>query len=510
MPITARQLRALIDDPAEFIPLLSIIDENGKSVPFDDPNDEQVELLDVLQNYRNVYIVKPRQIGCSTLVRAYNFWYGYRCRDPIRELIVSHEADSTAKMHQANKEFLDSLARLDPGLARPLRTSNRIELIFEDTGVRFRCLTAGGVGGGKSWTYQRAHLTEVGSWPQGTADSLWASLDATQHPGPHYQRIVESTGHGSGTFFADLIDKAAYDETAKIVFFPWFKHTSYTASVPPDFERTDEERDLSIMYHLTDAQLQWRRLKLKKTTPLEFRHNYPMNLTDAFMDEGGSYFPNERMSWLVAGTQNVKALYEREGLRIFKKPTPGTRYVLGVDAASGIGQDFAAVQILSEDYEQVGVYHSNRCKPEELAELVAQLGAAYNNALVIVEGKGSQGGVTLFRLKQLRYNNLWVDELGREWDTNYTSKCLSYSHARSIINDGGLRLNDLMTVKELMTIEQVDNHAPEAPKGKHDDLSDALVFALWALRYLTATHIWTRGRELAFASRMKRLAGHPY
>lgn len=512
MAISAKKLRAILEDPYQFIPLLPIITEQGELIPFDDPYDEQMELLPALIGEPEIYVVKARQEGVSTITRAYNFWYGYTCPDPIRELVVSHEADSTLKMHRMNEEFLDGLARLDDRLRRPLKASNRIETILADTKVMFRCLTAGGRGGGKSWTYQRSHLTEVGSWPENIASALWASLDATQHPGPHYKKIVESTGHGSKTFFADLIDKQLAVNPDSVKFFPWFKHKNYATRPPDGFDdmKDDEERFIQKLHNLTDAQLYWRRLKLGKFTPIEFKHNYPATIVEAFMDEAGSYFPQELLSLMFAQSKNMKALKEGNGLRIFKLPEASTRYIIGVDSASGIGQDYAAVQVISEDFDLCATFHNNRTKPEDLADIACEIGLAYNGALAIVEDKGKQGGVTYYRMKTLGYRNLWLDEQGRPWDTGFVSKAQSYSYARRLMQDAGLTIPDLGTIRELMSIEQDAAGHISAPTGKHDDLADAYVFALWASRSLTSARLWTQSRQIASSLFMRRLPGHPF
>lgn len=518
MALRREDLKLILDDPREFIPLLSIVDPDGHVIPFDQPFPEQVELVDALMRYREVYILKPRQIGCSTVVRAYNFWYGYTCPDPIRELIVSHEADSTEKMHRANREFLSSLVRLDRRFERPLKASNRKELIFDDTGAMFRCLTAGGTGLGKSWTFQRGHFTEVGSWPENLASPLWASLRATMHPGPHYQLVAESTGHGPGTFWADLVERADRSDTAKVVFFKWSEHPQYQLPPPPNFERTDEEQRLADLHDLTNPQLYWRRKKIAELpSTTEFRHNYPLTKADAFMSESGSYFDADRLETMLARAERDQRerrypIAERNGLRVYKLPEPGLRYVAGVDSASGVGEDFATINVFSEDYEQVAVYHSNRAKPEELAEYAAEVGNAYYRALILAEGRqGAQGGVTLYRLRQLGYRNLWMDENGKEWDTNSASKMRSYSHARRMLNEHGLLLHDPLTIRELLSIQQDEStDRIAAPKGKHDDLAITVVFACWALRNLTALRTITIAARQAATDYLAALPPTPY
>ncbi|MFH1568097.1 MAG: hypothetical protein ABIL09_08875, partial [Gemmatimonadota bacterium] len=251
MPADNQALVRLLADPKLFMNVLRIVDEKGSAHQFNKPFFEQLAMLDALINYPEVYAVKPRQVGFSTVTRAYNFWYGYTSLDPIAELVASHDADSTTKMHRMNGDFLEGLVNFDSRFERPLVASNRKELIFADTKANFRCVTVGGRGAGKSFTFQRGHFTEVGSWEKACdPKATWASLRATMHKGPHYQLVAESTGHGAKTFWKTLVYNAkrrasAGDPAVKVVFSKWSNHPLYVAPTPRDFERTDEEERLA-------------------------------------------------------------------------------------------------------------------------------------------------------------------------------------------------------------------------------------------------------------------------
>ena len=71
------ELQQILEDPEKFIKLLHIPDkESSKRVRFA-PNLEQLRLLKRLIGRRRVIVLKPRQIGVSTLIRAYALWQVY-------------------------------------------------------------------------------------------------------------------------------------------------------------------------------------------------------------------------------------------------------------------------------------------------------------------------------------------------------------------------------------------------------------------------------------------------
>ena len=83
------ELQAILDDPEKFIKLLHIPDKaSSKRVRFD-PNLEQLRLLGKLIGRKRVIVLKPRQIGVSTLIRAYALWQVYKTNDPLKFGVIS-------------------------------------------------------------------------------------------------------------------------------------------------------------------------------------------------------------------------------------------------------------------------------------------------------------------------------------------------------------------------------------------------------------------------------------
>ena len=94
MKVNKTILKHFKTDPRAFFKFLKVMDkQQGKMVPFV-LNQEQEELLDVLLKEKRVIVLKARQIGCSTLLRAYFLWRQYVSPEPTTHAIISYTRDS--------------------------------------------------------------------------------------------------------------------------------------------------------------------------------------------------------------------------------------------------------------------------------------------------------------------------------------------------------------------------------------------------------------------------------
>ena len=67
------QVQSIFTDPFQFISRLNIVDKTGKVVKLV-LNAEQIDIINALQEGNDTLVLKPRQIGSSTVVCAYMFW----------------------------------------------------------------------------------------------------------------------------------------------------------------------------------------------------------------------------------------------------------------------------------------------------------------------------------------------------------------------------------------------------------------------------------------------------
>ena len=158
MKIDNPVMQRLREDPRMFFKFLHVFDkDNGKVVPFV-LNDEQEILLDALLEYNRVVVCKARQIGCSTLIRAFFLWKTYVSAGPQTSVILSYTRDSADHLHSIDKDFY--LALPQP-LKRKLSKQSARTLTFKDTKATLRSFTAGGKAGStRSFTFSSAHISE--------------------------------------------------------------------------------------------------------------------------------------------------------------------------------------------------------------------------------------------------------------------------------------------------------------------------------------------------------------
>ena len=499
--MVSQGLLATIADPLELISRLKIVDEAGLEHQFNRPYLEQVVSMDdFMAGHKMIIHCKPRQIGDTTVGCAWNFAYGYRCLDPIRTLIVANDADATESIFRRLRHFHDSLPTV---LKRPLKRSNRKEMEFADTGVIWRCLTAGSRGMGRSWTFQRLHADEVAFWPND--EQVWASVTSTLHDGPHKQVFVTSTPNGPGGLFHRLVMNGIDDPNVCFRFYRWADHTAYRLMPPDDWEPSQEEYDLGQLHGLDLHQLYWRHRKVHGADGIgeaQFRREYPLTVEEGFLEYTGGWFDVVYLNEVLSGLRPWAGTGE---LRVYALSEAGESYCIGADPSWGTGGDYAVAQVLSSRGEQVAVYRSNVRSPEDFAFAVAKLSAEYNRARVLPESNPGGGGqVLLARLRELGVP-LWYDgETGQVWKTTVGTKGRMYSHLRQMVDGDALDLVDFDTVRELMHIRDVEGSIA-GRDGMHDDLADALGLACWNLRTLPS------GGPCGLPFRRKRKAiPHPF
>ena len=509
------QLRQAVDNPMELLSRLKLIDPQGIECSFGSPFPEQVALIqalaerteDDMPRYTNVNILKPRQIGFTTALAAWNFTYGYRSLDPVKTLVVAHEAEASENIFRKLKHFHDSLPSM---LRRPLLRSNRKELEFADTGAAFRCMTAGGRGHARSFTNQRAHLDEAAFMPGGGED-VYASVSATIHPGPHQCLITSSTPNGPGGLFHRLCRQGmeGEDPGTLFMFFRWADHEQYRTKPPIGWEPEQAEVDLADVHALDLHQLYWRNQEISRLGEDRFRREYPLTVEDGFLVFDGSFFDVHYLNTVLSSLEMIKETTE---LRVYEDPTPGMTYAIGADPAWGTGMDYSAAQVVSHDGRQVAVLSSKHWRPEVFAQKIADLSLYYNRARVMVEANTGGGGAVVIEKLMALGISLWWGKRSGHWVTSNQgrtrnggwkgSKGPLYDHCRALVNDDVLTLNDFATVRQLLNIRETQHGKIEGANGMHDDLAMALALACWNLRDLPAP---LSSREIGFKRKYKAL-----
>lgn len=187
-------------------------------------------------------------------------------------------------------------------------------------------------------------------------------------------------------------------------------------------------------------------------------------------------------------TEPVETLYEDLSLNIYLKPRPDRLYVMGVDCASGVGNDYACVQVIEvrgrNEMEQAAVYRSNTVGIGEFSRIVDDICKRYNNAYYILENNdvGKQVAEELwYTLENMYLINTEKAGHGLGTKADKRSKLDACMELKRVMDAGILKIHDAVTIKEISTFEeQTTANVFKASKGNHDDTVSALYWAVYA------------------------------
>jgi len=477
------QLKTIFDDGRKFIGMLQITDKQTSAKVRFELNDEQEYLFDVLQKHRLVVVLKPRQIGISTLLRAYALWQAYTSPDPVKWGVVSFHDRSAKHLRRVDTQLLRSLPRL---LQREMSVDNATTAEFADTEASLSSFTAGSKGGTRSFTLTSAHLSEFAFYDD--AAELLATLKSTVGNG---QIIIETTPNVPGDAFHRLVSGAP-ENGWHLVTFWWHQHQKYRLTPPANMKLTEEEEQLKEKHTLDNAQLYWRRMEVATVGREKFRREYPGSLNDAFHYSAATYFHS-------ADLDAIEAIHFTDSKREYEKPHEDDVYAMGVDVAAGVRLDYSAITVISmSTLQPVFHYRSNTITPTDFADVVLQTGQHYNSARVLVESN-NHGHVVLYRLRHMGYRNLWRSHDGKDWTTSVKSKLDAYETLREFVSNQLITRLDATALYELRSLV-VRKVTPEAPRGLHDDMAMSV-----ALAYRCTRDISRRQIRNARRSRMDEL-----
>jgi len=464
---------------------LKVSNKSGKNVSFI-PNDSQRKVLARLSG-RDI-IPKARQQGISTLFLAC-FFLDCLVYDNLRCVVIAHDADSTERLFQRVRFFLDNFI----GDEIETISSTKREIRFVATNATFYVETAGNTKSGRSGTINRLLCSEVAYWPDPKA--MTAGL-LQSVPEQNSLVIFESTGNGAQTWYHRRCITAANPTSQYTLhFLNWKDFAEYTLklseveeeSIYETLDPSMEEPEVLAEHSLSAGQLAWRREKIDEMDGDLglFRQEYPLTLEECFRSRGQSFFHRVLFEDIGEYWQQHEESWNFH--RDVRHPIPSCHYVLGADVSGGVGGDYSVIEILClEDQRQVGEYIDNKISPDAFADIIAWIGKMYNDAWVNVE-TNNHGGVTVTELLSKYPRNLMFSSdilssavYGVGTQTTRASKLSIIGLLRKNLAEGFVIVSDYLR-GELSSFVEVPisdiNSRLQASAGTHDDTVMALGMA---------------------------------
>ena len=396
-------------------------------------------------------ILKGRQLGCSTIVRALLIFWCF-VHKGLRGCLVF---DSDKNKEEAREEIALFLDRLPPSHSIRIKRHTK-EFLQLENGSRLSYFVAGikktrSSGGlGRSLGVNVAGCTEMSSWAD--IEGLRSFERSLADAFPNRLFIWESTARGFNIFWNLWCEAKDDDLTKRAIFLGWWSKEVYAytdqdtpenrelgiyrpqlfqryAKEPPTEEEIKKIREVRSLYghDVTLEQLAWYR---HKHDPLQIDENrefagqdvvqqeLPWTEGEAFIRSGSSFFPSEKISDAMKATQGIKCKTYRyfmsqeflatvieptknnkhAHLKVWEEPDPLGVYVCGADPAHGgsARSDRHVAQVLrcyADGLDQVAEFCTNEIVDFQFAWALAHLCGAYKNARLLLELTGPGNAV---------------------------------------------------------------------------------------------------------------------
>ena len=436
---------------------IKIVSLDKGLVPFD-MYPFQEKLIQNFHDNRFNICKMPRQTGKSTTCVSYLLHYAI-FNDNVNIAILANKA-STARDLLGRLQL--AYENLPKWMQQGIIAWNKGSLELENgSKISANSTSSSAVRGG---SYNVIFLDEFAFIPNHIADDFFASVYPTISSGSSTKVIIVSTPRGMNHFFRMWHDA----ERDKNEYVPTDVHWS---EVPG---RDDK----------------WKEQTIANTSEAQFRVEFECE----FLGSTNTLINASKLKNLVY-EQPIK---RNAGLDIYENAKPENNYLITVDVARGLGNDYSAFivfDITAFPYKVVAKYRNNEIKPMLFPNVIQEVGKAYNDAYLLIEVNDIGDQVASILHYDLEYENLLMASMrgraGQIVGTGFSGKKsqlgvrmtaavkkLGCSNLKTFLEDNKLLTVDYEIIDELTTFSQKHNSF-QAEEGCNDDLAMCLVIFSW-------------------------------
>jgi hypothetical protein len=451
------EIERCIVDPVYFIKTyVKIVNVDKGLVPFE-MWPFQEEMVNTFHNNRFSIAKMPRQVGKTTTAAGYML-HSVLFNDNYSIAILANKGALAREILDRVKYAYEYLPIwLQQGIV--VWNKGNIEL-ENGSKIAAYATSASGVRGG---SYNLIFLDEFAFVPQNMANEFFTSTYPVISSGETTKVIIVSTPYGLNHFY-----KMWVDATEKRSFYvPIEVHWSMVPG-----------RDEA-----------WKEMTIRNTSPEQFAQEFETE----FLGSSATLISGSKLRALVFSDP----LYSTEGLDIYEDPNKDSTYVITVDCAEGVEQDYSILQVIdvtSIPYRQVAKYRDNKVNPLVFPNIIYSVGRKYNDAFVLVETNSVGQQVVDILHYDLEYENIYRLEnhsikgqhissgfkkaAGFGIKTTKTVKKIGCANLKALVENDKLEIKDFATISELTTFAR-DKDTYKAEEGNNDDLCMGLVLFAW-------------------------------
>ena len=422
------------------------------------PYDFQEKLINNFHDNRFNICKMPRQTGKSTTSVAYLLHY---CvfNDSVNIGILANKA-ATARDLLGRLQI--AYENLPKWMQQGIISWNKGSLELENGSKILAASTSASAVRGMSFNI--LFLDEFAFVPNHIAEAFFSSVYPTITSGKTTKVIMVSTPHGMNHFYRYWHDA----ERGKNEYVPTDVHWS---QVP-------------------GRDSEWKRQTIANTSEQQFKIEFECE----FLGSVNTLISPAKLKNLVYD----EPLKRNAGLDIYENPKKEHNYIITVDVARGLGNDYSAFIVFDTTefpYKVVAKYRNNEIKPMLFPNIILDVAKGYNNAYLLIEVNDIGDQVASILQYDLEYENLLMASMrgrngqivGQGFSGKKTQlgvrmtaavKKLGCSNLKTLLEDDKLLTSDYDIISELTTFAQKHNSF-EAEEGCNDDLAMCLVIFAW-------------------------------
>ena len=400
----------------------------------------------------------PRQTGKSTTVVSYLLHYAV-FNDSVNIGILANKAATARELLGRLQTAYENLPKW---MQQGIISWNKGSLELENGSKILAASTSASAVRGKSFNI--LFLDEFAIVPNHVADSFFASVYPTITSGKNTKVIIVSTPHGMNHFYRMWHDA----EKRKNEYVPTDVHWS---EVP-------------------GRDLKWKETTIANTSEQQFKVEFECE----FLGSVDTLIAPSKLRTLVYDNPKTR----NAGLDLYEESIENHDYVMTVDVARGVGEDYSAfvvVDITQFPHKVVAKYRNNDIKPMLFPNIIYEVAKNYNSAFILCEVNDIGDQVASIIQYDLEYQNLLMCSMrGRAGQIvgqgfsgkktqlgvkmSKTVKKVGSLNLKTLIEEDKLWFNDYEIISELTTFISKHNSF-EAEEGCNDDLAMCLVIYAW-------------------------------
>jgi len=449
------------NDPVYFAKQhVKIVSLDEGLVPFK-PYDFQETLIQRFHDNRFNICKMPRQTCKSTTSVSYLLHYAV-FNDNVNIGILANKAATARDLLGRLQTAYENLPK---SMQQGIISWNKGSLELENGSKILAASTSASAVRGMSFNI--LFLDEFAFVPNHIAESFFASVYPTITSGKSTKVIMVSTPHGMNHFYRYWHDA----EKGKNEYIPTDVHWS---QVP-------------------GRDSEWRRQTIANTSEQQFKIEFECE----FLGSVDTLINPSKLRTLVYENPITRSA----GLDIYEDPVKGHDYLMTVDVARGVSEDYSAfvlVDITEFPHRIVGKYRNNEIKPMIFPNLIWEVAKKYNNAFIMCEVNDIGDQVASILNFDLEYENLLMCSMrGRAGQVvgqgfsgkktqlgvkmSKTVKKVGSLNLKALIESDKIVFKDYEIISELTTFIQKHNSF-EAEEGCNDDLAMCLVIYAWLVQ----------------------------